>query len=427
MGSPTLRPRAAIVVTGSELVRGERTDLNGPFLAQAALSLGLEPARITIVGDRPDELESALREGLQADLCIVSGGLGPTHDDRTVELVARALGRELALDESLHEEIGTVSRTIAERLKRPYGDFEAGVRKQATLPEGAISLGLAGTAPGLVLDGAGRAVVVLPGPPGELKRLWPRALETAPLRRLLAGARPPGRRVLRFYGASESAVAKALAEAGGDGDGVEATICARDFEIHVDLLVAPGADVRADAIERGLAEPLERYLFTRDERPVEELVLGLCRARGWRLATAESCTGGLVAGRLTSVPGSSDVFVGAIVAYANGVKEAELGVPVEVLEQRGAVSAETAAAMAAGVRSRLGAEVGVSVTGVAGPGGGSAEKPVGLVYLHAESPEGVLAHEFTFPGDRELIRRRAAVAALHLVRRLLAQNRDEDG
>ena len=170
------------------------------------------------------------------------------------------------LDDGLHEEIGAVSRTIATRLQRPYADFEAGVRKQATLPEGAISLGLAGTAPGIVLDTGRGAVVVLPGPPGELQRLWPRALETEPLRRVLERAQPPGRRVLRFYGASESAVAKALAEAGGDGDGVEATICARDFEIHVDLLVEPGAGERADEIERGLAEPLERYLFTRDER-----------------------------------------------------------------------------------------------------------------------------------------------------------------
>jgi competence/damage-inducible protein CinA-like protein len=420
------RPQAAIVVTGSELVRGERTDLNGPFLAAQALSLGLEPARITIVGDRPDELEAALREGLEADVCLVSGGLGPTHDDRTVELVAKAAGRRLALDPELEREIEARSRAVAERLHRPYSDFEHGVRKQATLPEGAVSLGLAGTAPGMVLEAGRAAVVVLPGPPPELQRLWPRALETEPLRRVLAGARPPGRRVLRFYGAGESAVAKALADAGGDGDGVEATICARDFEIHVDLLVEPGAEARADELERSLAEPLERYLFTRDERGVEELVLGLCRARGWTVATAESCTGGLVGARLTSVPGSSDAFLGGIVAYADGVKEAALCVPAATLAAHGAVSAETAAAMAAGVRARLGAEVGVAVTGIAGPGGGTPEKPVGLVYLHAETPEASRGVQFDFPADRESIRRRATVAALHLVRRLLSQSRDED-
>jgi competence/damage-inducible protein CinA-like protein len=412
------------VVTGSELVRGERTDLNGPFLAAQALDLGLEPARITIVGDQPEEMEAALREGLAADLCLVSGGLGPTHDDRTVELVAKAVGRELVLDGPLHEEIGGVSRMVAERLKRPYADFEPGVRKQATLPEGAISLGLAGTAPGMVLDTGHGAIVVLPGPPSELQRLWPRALETEPVRRVLGRSRPQGRRVLRFYGASESAVAKALSDAGGDGDGVEATICAREFEIHVDLLVDPGAEQRGEALERGLAGPLAQYLFSRDERPVEALVLDLCRGRGWALGTAESCTGGMVAARLTSVPGSSDVFAGGVVAYANAVKEAELGVPADLLTEHGAVSAEAAAAMAAGVRARLGVDVGVAVTGVAGPGGGTPDKPVGLVYLHAETPDSGRGLEFSFPSDRRTIRTRATVAALHLVRRLLSQDRD---
>lgn len=419
------RPQAAIVVTGSELVRGERSDLNGPFLARETLLLGLEPARITIVGDRPEAIEAAVEDGLRADLCVVSGGLGPTHDDRTVELVARVTGRALVLDAALHDEIAAVSRSIAQRLRRPYVDFEAGVRKQATLPAGAISLGLAGTAPGLVLEAGDAAVVVLPGPPDELRRLWPRALETGPVRRVLERARPPGRRVLRFYGASESAVARALAEAGGEGDGVEATICARDFEIHVDLLVDEGATERADALEHELAERLEPYLFARDERPVEALVLALCRARGWTLAAAESCTGGLVTGRLTSVPGSSDVVVGGIVAYANRVKEAALGVPGEVLAAHGAVSAETAAAMAAGVRRRLRADVGLSVTGVAGPGCGTAEKPVGLVYVHAATPEQSGGAEFAFPADRELVRRRATVAVLHLVRRLLTRSRHE--
>jgi nicotinamide-nucleotide amidase len=420
------RPRAAVVVTGSELVRGDRTDLNGPFLAREALALGLEPARISIVGDRPDELDAALREALGADLCLVSGGLGPTHDDRTVETVARLTERPLVVDPELQREIEGVSRLVADRLRRPYADFEAGVRKQASLPEGAMSLGLAGTAPGLLLEeDGGRVVVVLPGPPGELRRLWQNAVASEPMRRLVARTTPPGRRVLRFYGASESAVARALEEAGGDGDGVEATICARDFEIHVDLLVDPGAEERADVLAERLAAPLGRSLFSRDERPVQELVLALCRSRGLRLATAESSTGGMVAARLTDVPGSSDVFVGGIVAYANEVKRAELGVPADVLERHGAVSPETAAAMALGARERLGVDVAVSVTGIAGPGGGSKEKPVGLVYFHAVGPDGERPWELDFPGDRDAIRRRSAVTALHLVRRLLTQNRDE--
>ena len=421
----TPRPRAFVVVTGSELVRGERTDLNGPYLATELLRHGLEPARISIVGDRADELAQALAEGLRADLCVVSGGLGPTHDDRTVELVAQATGVRLQLDEELYEQIGAISRAFAERLGRPYADFEHGVRKQATVPATAISLGLAGTAPGLVLEHGDTVVVVLPGPPGELQRLWRVALESEPVRRVLARTQAPQLRQLRFFGASESAVAKALADAGGDGGGVEATICARDFEIHVDLVVDPGAEARADELTARLVAPLERSLFTRKAQSVEELVLDLCRTQGLTLATAESCTGGMVAERLTGVAGASDVFKGGVVAYADEVKQAELDVPAEVLSRHGAVSAETAAAMVAGVRERLQADVAVSVTGIAGPRGGSAEKPVGLVFLHAESPSGSRAADFVFPGDRGSIRRRAAVTALHLVRRLLQQSRDE--
>jgi nicotinamide-nucleotide amidase len=420
-----LSPRAVVVVTGSELVRGDRNDLNGPFIAGELMRLGIEPARIIIVGDREDELTEALAEGLRADLCVVSGGLGPTHDDRTVELVARAAGVALHVEDGLHAEIEGISRRFAERMGRPYVDFETGVRKQATIPEGALSLGLAGTAPGLVLEAGGCVVVVLPGPPGELQRLWAVALEAEPVRRVLERAPAPERRLLRFFGASESAVAKALADAGGDGDGVEATICARDFEIHVDLFVQPGAETRAEQLSAQLAAPLEHYLFSRDERPVEELVLDLCRQQGLTLATAESCTGGMVAERLTSVPGASDVFLGAVVSYADAVKERELGVPHELLERHGAVSAEVAEAMAAGARDALGADVAVAITGIAGPDGGTPQKPVGLVYLHAESPSGSRTADFVFPGDRDGIRRRAAVTALHLLRRLLTQDRDE--
>lgn len=417
-------PRAAVVVTGSELVHGVLADANGPFLARELAGLGLEVPRIVVVGDRPDDLEAALREGFQADLCVVSGGLGPTHDDRTVEVVARVAGRRVHADPSLEAEIEAVSRRIAERSGRPYADFAPGVRKQASLPEGAVSLGLAGTAPGMVLDAAGPAVVVLPGPPAELRRLWPRALEVQAVRTVLARARPPGRRILRFFGVSESAVARALADAGGDGAGVEATICARDLEIEVDLVVGEGAEVRASELVDALRGELDRFLFAADRRPVEELVLALCREQGFTLATAESCTGGLVGARLTSIPGSSDAYVGGVVAYGDGVKRRQLGVPAELLARHGAVSAEAAAAMTAGARERLGADVAVSVTGVAGPGGGTPEKPVGLVYLHAAGSEGDRARRLDLPGDRDAVRARAAASALHLVRELLSQNRD---
>ena len=420
------RPRAVVVATGSELVRGDRTDRNGPFLARELLGLGVEPARIAIVGDDPAELEAALREGFEADLCVVSGGLGPTHDDRTVEVVARAAGLELAVDAALEAEIESFSRGIAERLRRPYADFAPGVRKQATLPEGALVLGLAGTAPGLVLQASDCVVVVLPGPPRELRRLWPRAVVSEPVRRLLERAVRPVRRVLRFFGASESAVALALAESGGEADGVAATVCARDFEIHVELVVEERGRERAEQLAASLRERLGRWLFAEDERSVEQLVLESCRARGLLLAAAESCTGGLVAARLTSVPGASDVFAGGVVPYSNALKTALLGVPADLLERHGAVSAEAAAAMATGARERLGTDVAVAVTGIAGPGGGTPEKPVGLVYGHAEGPEGDEALELRLPGDRDAVRGRATAAALHLVRTLLAQNRDED-
>ena len=321
------RVRAAIVASGSELVRGDRQDRNGPYLAGSLLRLGIDPVRITVVGDEPAELEAALRAGLDEDLLVVSGGLGPTHDDRTIELLAAATGRPLAVDEELASKIEARSRRAAERLGRPYADFAAGVRKQAALPAGAEWVGLVGTAPAVVVDTGTGVAVALPGPPRELQELWPRVLETGPLLDLLRRAQAPERRVLRLFGVSESAVAESLAAAGGEGDGVAVTICARDFEIHVDLFVEAGAEARGAALEAALIGANERYLFSRDERTTAELVLDLLRAQGLSLATAESCTGGLVAARLTDVPGASDVFVGSIVAYSDEVKIAQLGVP----------------------------------------------------------------------------------------------------
>ncbi len=416
------RLRASIVASGSELVRGDRQDRNGPYLAAALLRLGIDPVRITVVGDEPADLEAALRAGLEEDLLVVSGGLGPTHDDRTIELLARAAGRRLVVDEELALEIESRSRRVAERLNRPYADFAHGVRKQAALPAGAQSVGLVGTAPAVVLETGRCVAVALPGPPRELRELWPLVLETRPLLDLRGRTTAPGRSVLRLFGVSESAVAQSLAAAGGDGDGVAVTICARDFEIHVDLFVEAGAEERGAALEAALVAANRPYLFSRDERTTAALVLDLLRARGLTLATAESCTGGLVAARLTDIPGAGDVFLGAVVAYADGVKAAQLGVPEEVLAANGAVSEQAASAMAHGVRAQLGADVGVAVTGVAGPGGGTEAKPVGLVFLHAAGPTGERAWRLDFPGDRETIRRRAAVTALQLVRRIVTQS-----
>jgi nicotinamide-nucleotide amidase len=415
------RPRAVVVLTGSELVRGDRADANGAFLGRELTRLGLEPARVVIVGDDPAELEAVFRDAVEADVCVLSGGLGPTHDDRTIETLARALGRPLAFVPELETEIEAVSRGIAERLGRPYADFAPGVRKQATVPAGGEPLGLAGTAPAVVVEHDGRVAVALPGPPGELRRLWTRFLASPALAAVLAGILPPEHLLLRFFGPSESSVAQALAEAGGEVPGLEVTVCAHDLEIRVDLFAAERARDRALELGRALAERFGDELFARDERPVAEIVLELCRGRGWTLATAESCTGGLVGARLTDVPGASDVFLGAVVAYADEVKRQALGVPEELLLRHGAVSAEAAEAMAAGARTTLAADAAVAVTGIAGPGGGTPEKPVGLVYVGLQTPETSATWRVQLPGDREAVRTRATALALHRLRGLLAQ------
>jgi nicotinamide-nucleotide amidase len=415
------RPEAVIVVTGSELLRAEITDENGPFLARELARIGVSCRRITIVGDDPELLEAALRDGLEADLCLISGGLGPTHDDRTIELLAKAAGKQLIVDSRLEREIDLVGRRYARNVGASYHAYDEGVRKQASIPEGAHVLGLAGTAPGVALDLDACIAIALPGPPYELQKLWPSALEFAPLRRLLERVPSFDRRTLRYYGLSESTLASALRDAGGDGDGVTVTICARDRELQAELFVDPGAEARADELVSALAAAGQDTLFARDDRPIGQIVLELARERGLTMATAESCTGGLVGARLTEVAGASDVFLGAVVAYANAVKGTALGVSTETLQRYGAVSAESALEMAAGARRALRADLAVSVTGVAGPGGGSAEKPVGLVFFCAAGERETLAQEIRFSGDRDQIRRYATVAALHLTRRLLLQ------
>jgi nicotinamide-nucleotide amidase len=402
-------------------VRGDRRDENGAFLARELTRLGLEPARIVVVGDGPGELEAAFSEGVAGDVCVISGGLGPTHDDRTVDILARTARRAVVVDDALEAQIESFSRRTAERLGRPYADFAEGVRKQASLPEGAVVLGVAGTAPAFLLEIDGRVAAALPGPPAELRRLWPRVADAPAFRAVVERARPPRHRLFRFFGPSESAVARVIAEAGGEGDGTTVTVCAHDLEIRVDMYVGEQGSERADALERVLRERLGEPLFAEDERPVEEIVLDLCRAGGLTLATAESCTGGLVGARLTAMPGASDVYVGGVVAYSNDAKSAHLRVPEDVLAGRGAVSAEAAEAMAAGARAAFGADAAIAVTGIAGPGGGTPEKPVGLVFLHAQLPGGDSAQTLELPGDREAVRARATVAALHLFRRLLAQ------
>ena len=421
----TAPPRATVILSGSELVRGAIDDANGAFLGRELTRLGIEPARWIVVGDRPEELEDALREGLRADLCILSGGLGPTHDDRTIELLALVTGRALVLDAPLEREIEGVAKAVAERLGRPYADLSLGVRKQASLPEGGISLGLAGTAPAVLLEHDGRVAVALPGPPGELRRLWPRVLEAGPVRALVERAEPREHRLLRMYSVPEASVAEAVESAGGEREGLEITICARNLEVEVDLFSRPGAEEAAAAVASAVEREFGADVFARDDRPVAAHVLDALRGAGWTLAAAESCTGGLVAAALTEVPGSSDVFLGGAVTYSNAAKESLLGVPGDVLAAHGAVSEETARAMAAGAREAFGAAVAVSVTGIAGPGGGSEAKPVGLVHIAVAGPEAATALEVRLPGSRDEVRGRAATLALHEVRRLLTRTATE--
>ena len=411
------RPSAAILLTGNELLRGVIADANTSFLARSLERHGLAVRRTITVGDGLDEIAEGLRLALDgADLVVTSGGLGPTHDDRTVEAIARVAGVALVLDQDVLDRITNWTTRMAGRTGFPPERFEAGNRKQAHILAGSSVLGIAGTAPALVARVGNAQVVVLPGVPSELRRLWELAPAHPDLADVFGRAQPRWRTLLRTYGIGESHVGDLFASLGGDPDGVETSICARSYEIEIDIRAEAGAEEAAAGLADGMRGLLGGYLFTEDERPVAEIVLDLLRERGWRMGTAESCTGGMIASWLTAVPGSSDAFAGGIVSYANEVKAGLLGVPQEVLREHGAVSAETAAAMAAGARRQLGAELAVSVTGVAGPGGGSPDKPVGLVYLHLSSPEGEDARRHEFSGDRAGVRARAATSTLHMVR-----------
>ena len=410
-------PTAAILLTGNELLRGVIVDRNAVHLAAGLERLGLRVRRAVVVGDGLAEIESAVQElAGDVDLLVTSGGLGPTHDDRTVEAIARAAGVELVLDGEVLEQVMRWTDEMAARQGLDPARFHRGNRKQAHIPRGAQVLGLAGTAPGFVLTIGSTPVIVLPGVPSELRRLFAQAPKHPALAELFARARPRRRWLVRTYGISESRVADLFAETGGDRPGVETSICARNYELEIDLRAEPGSEREAEELAARMVEALGAHVFATDERPLAEIVLDRARRRDLTLAVAESCTGGLVAAELTSVAGSSEVLAGAVVSYSNELKQRLLDVPAALLERHGAVSAEVAESMAAGARVRLGADVALSITGIAGPGGGSASKPVGLVHLHVNAPWGERSQEMVWPGSRSDVRRRATVAALHLLR-----------
>jgi competence/damage-inducible protein CinA-like protein len=415
--------RAGILVTGTEVLSGYVTDRNGPWISERLADLGVEVAEISVVGDRAGDLEGALRhmreEGL--DLIVTSGGLGPTADDLTAEVVGRFAGREMMLDSGMEEKIGQIIARYARRLRFDPKAVREANRKQAMVPEGATALDPAGTAPGLVVPADGQVVIVLPGPPRELQEMWPRALAAPAAEEVLGRAQPYRTMSIRMFGIPESELAKALreiAEGGVDLDQLEVTTCLRGGELVTDVRHRPGSEEPAEALRAGLAERLGRFTYTESGESIEEVVF---RQLGDRtIAVAESESGGLLASRLTLRPGSSKWFAGGVVSYSNASKTELLGVDAKLIEEHGAVSPEVAEAMADGALGRFAADVACAVTGVAGPDGGTEEKPVGYVCFCAKTAGGEkLARDPILPGDRTDVRERSVVVALHLVRYLL--------
>jgi nicotinamide-nucleotide amidase len=411
------------VVTGTEVITGRIADGNGPWISERLAELGVEVAHITVVADRPADLGAALRfmaaEGM--DLIVTSGGLGPTADDLTAEVVARFAGRELILDEQMEEKIAAILRGFARRFNFDPEAVRAANRKQAMIPEGAQPLDPVGTAPGLVVPAGERVVIVLPGPPRELQPMWPRAVESRAVQAILARATPLLAYTVRMFGIPESEIAKSLREIEAEGtalEAVEITTCLRRGEIEIDVRYRAEAAAVAEAVRSALAERHERHLFSLDGETIDSRLARLLQGR--TLAVAESCSAGLLAARITNLPGASAYFAGGVVAYADEAKARLLGVDPGLIEAHGAVSSEVAEAMSRGAMERFEADVAVSITGIAGPDGGTAEKPVGYVCFDARLADGAaIARDPVIPGGREDVRERSALVAMHLLRSLL--------
>jgi nicotinamide-nucleotide amidase len=427
--------RAGIVVTGTEVLTGRVTDRNGPWLAEQLRRLGVDIAEIIVVGDRPADLHRSLsflaETGL--DLVITSGGLGPTADDLTADVVGSYQGRPSRLDRQLEQDIAAiVARLSAGREWRldPQATA-AGTRKQALVPDGATILPPVGTAPGLVVPPAegrdGPPIVVLPGPPRELQGMWPVAVADRTVLAALAGRSELRQRTVRLWGTPESELAATLRENDPRLTGLEITTCLRDGELEIVTRYAPEAQQAYDDFDATLSDIYRETLFSADGRTVDDIVADALLSRGLTVATAESCTGGLLAARLTERPGASAYVLGGATVYANEAKQSLVDVPAELIDRVGAVSAEVAEAMAAGIRARLGADIGVGITGVAGPDGGTPDKPVGLVHICVASDDRSVARRVMLPGARADVRNRSVVVAMHLMRRLLTSPAEESG
>ena len=417
--------RAGIVVTGTEVLTGRIQDRNGPWLSDRLLELGVELAHITICGDRPQDIEAQLRfladQGV--DLILTSGGLGPTADDMTVDVVARFCERELILDEELEEKIAGILKPLMARFS--HWDFDAvrsANRKQALVPEGSFVIDPVGTAPGVVVPGS-PTVVVLPGPPRELQPMWRTAVNTDAVREAVAGRTTYLQGTVRMFGLPESGLADTLrdAEEGIEGfESLEITTCLRRGELEMVTRYEPEAAAVYTELVGLVRERHGREIFSEDGARVDDLVAQLLAGR--RVATAESCTAGLLAARLTERPGSSAYVAGGVVAYANEAKVDLLGVDPQLIEAHGAVSEPVAEAMAAGALKRFDADTAVAITGIAGPDGGTEEKPVGTVCWSVQLADGrSITRTVHLPGDRADIRDRSTTVAMHLLRRLLSE------
>jgi nicotinamide-nucleotide amidase len=420
--------RAGIVVTGTEVLTGRVADRNGPWIADRLLELGVELAHVTICGDRQGDIAAALQflAGEGVDLIVTSGGLGPTADDMTVEVVAQFCGRELVLDDVLEEKIAAILKRLRARFtEADFDAVRAANRKQAMVPAGAQILDPVGTAPGVVVAGK-PTVVVLPGPPRELQPMWHTAVQTQGLQEAIAGRTEYRQDMVRMFGLPESGLAETLRDAQGQIDGferLEITTCLRRGELEIVTRYEPDAAPVYAELLGVLREHHARQIFSEDGTLVDDQVAALLADRS--IATAESCTAGLVAARLTDIPGSSGYVAGGVVAYSNEAKSGMLDVDVQLIESHGAVSEPVAEAMARGALRRFGADTAVATTGIAGPGGGTKNKPVGTVCFSVMLADGpTLTRTLLLPGNRSDVRERSTTVAMHLLRRALLGTKD---
>ncbi len=413
--------KAEIIAVGSELLTPDRVDTNALFLTSQLNRLGIEVVRKTVVGDDMDTLSRELRSALElADVVVASGGLGPTEDDLTREALSAVLRRPLVQNDELLKDL----EAKFQRFGRPMPQINA---KQAMVPVGATVLpNPRGTAPGLWLEDGPRIVILVPGPPGELEPMFiEQVIPRLEVR--VTGARLVARE-LHVSGMGESAVDQAIAPIYKGYSDVQTTLLHVPGEILVNLRLwsadARAAEGRLEEVVERIRRALGESLFTTKGEEIEQVVAHQLTWHGATIAVAESCTGGMVGERLTRITGSSAYFVGGVISYADNLKSAWIDVPQELIDSKGAVSAEVARAMAEGVRRRAGTTLGLAVTGIAGPTGGTAEKPVGTVHIALADAAGMQEKAFRFPGDRGRIRAQATVAALDMVRRYFLHQAD---